>query len=201
MTFNKLTCLLGDLVRHNPVSPMKTFHPFYWEQSWCCSLKLTELLCGINECSVLGKKQNKTNSRMFCENTPSNTGHCCDTPCLLILPPPLSPSVGSQIVGPIWKPKEDASQGHSLCPAPYLSEVKIQTRIWLKDCSQTQNTVGKIRGGRQDLKVVRHCVSFCVHFVYIICFGRFETLCILLCTLCLHNLLWEIWFLISHPQI
>lgn len=110
---------------------------------------------------------------MFWENTPSTTGHCCDTPCLLILPPPLSPSVESQIVGPIWKPKEGASQEHSLCPAPYLSEVKIQTRIWLKDCSQTQNTIGKIRGGGQDLKVVRHCVSFCVHFVYIICFGRF----------------------------
>ena len=64
-------------------------------------------------------------------------------------PSPLFPSVESQIVGPILNPKKDASQEHFLCPAPYLSEVKIQTReLDLMTVAQTQNTMGKTAGGR-----------------------------------------------------
>lgn len=136
MTFNKLTCLPGNLIRHNPVSPLKPFHHFYWEQSWSHSLKLTGLLCGINDCSMFWEK------------------------------------------GTILNPKKDASQEHFLCPAPYLSEVKIQTREPdLMTVAQTQNTMGKMVGGRTYKMSDIVCP-----FVYT-----------------LFRLPWEIWFLISHP--
>ena len=125
-----------------------------------------------------GKKEKKKPSQMFWENAPSNTGHCCDTPCLLLLPSPLFPSVESQIVGPILNPKKDASQEHFLCPAPYLSEVKIQTsELDLMTVAQTQNTMGKTAGGR-----TYEMSDIVCPFVYT-----------------LFHLPWEIWLLISHP--
>lgn len=120
MAFNKITCLLGNLVRHNQVSQMKPFHPYCRE----LLIEVNRIALGINDCSVFGGKT----SWMFWGNI-SNTGHSCDTPHLLVLAPPLSPSVESQIVGPILNPKEDASQEHSL--SRLLS-------VWSKTNKQTR---------------------------------------------------------------
>lgn len=98
------------------------------------------------------------------------------------LPPPIATSFVSfsrvSDCGTKFKPKEGCFSEHFLCPAPYLSEVKIQTREPdLMTVAQTQNTMGKMAGGRTCKMSDIVCP-----FVYT-----------------LFRLPWEIWFLISHP--
>lgn len=165
MTFNKLTCLPGNLVRHNPVSPMKPFHHFYWEQSQSRSLKLTELLCGINDCNIFWEKgKKKTFSNVLRKRSFKYWSLLWYS-----LPPPIAITFVSfsrvSDCGTNFKPKEGCLSGtFSLsCPLSVWSK-NTDKRTWLNDCCPDTKHNGK-NGRGQDLQDVRHCVSFCVHFV------------------------------------
>lgn len=104
-----------------PTIPNEAISPFLLRASVMLLIEVNRYFRDSWLQCVLGKP-----SPTFWGNISSNTGHCCYTPCLLILAPLLLPSIESQIVWPILNPKEDASQEVSLsCP---LSEVKKKNR-------------------------------------------------------------------------
>ena len=97
------------------------------------------------------------------------------------LPPPIAITFVSfsrvSDCGTNFKPKEGCLSGTFSLSCP-LSEVKIQTReLDLMTVAQTQNTMGKMAGGRTYKMSDIMCP-----FVYT-----------------LFHLPWEIWILISHP--